>query len=241
MRSHQILPDGLLVHLLLDSKSNPSNHGKTTIVDFFGLNLESCLRVVFGEKAQGIEANLTGSELVTHLPGGRGTRGVPADGGSVSFTEANAEEDDLPELREDGLDFLEVTESRATLRGEDGVILLLDNPTHSGQHSNTSVGQFGLTETLGLRHGECRRVGKAERIPESGRCADAGCTQKILLALGNILRKRKDSASPHQQLQRGSRKWMVWSTEGPKEKRIPHTQYQYKKVHCCTKSTKKTS
>jgi len=105
---NQLTPDGgVLLDIFLGSKGKDGNHSQTAVVELPGLH-EVKLVLIFGAETQGIETEVTRGirllDLVNVL------RVVVATRDAESFADTNAEEEDLPELREHGLNSLETAE-----------------------------------------------------------------------------------------------------------------------------------
>jgi hypothetical protein len=104
----EFAPDrGVLLDIFLGGESNNGNHGKTAVVELSSLH-EVKLFLIFGAEVQGIETEVTRDVRVLDLVNVLGVVVTTRD--SETFGDTNAEEQDFPELREDGLDSLETAE-----------------------------------------------------------------------------------------------------------------------------------
>ena len=104
---------------------------------------------------------------------------------SETFADTNAEEEYLPELREDGLNSLETGErGRSSNTIEERMEFLSHDPTEGSKHGHTAMSDLSLAVTLGLRDGEGRGLGELQGIEESHGCTDAGEGEHVVLATG---------------------------------------------------------
>lgn len=183
----QLSPDGsLLLDILLSGECGNGNHRQTAVVQLTGLHGVTLISVI-GQETKGVEAELPGHVGVLHLVNLTGV--IPGNRDTVAFADTDGEEEDFPELREDGLNGLETGErGGATDTVEQGMEFLSHKPAESGKHGNTAVGNLGLAVALGLRDGEGGGVGEADGVEETRGGGDAGEGEHVLLAgVGAVL------------------------------------------------------
>jgi hypothetical protein len=171
-----VLQDTLSINQLLCHETSGSEHGKTSVLEFLVLKGPQLLRISRLE-TEGVEANVTrgvlGTQeawLVNDITRGHPSelRGRPSDLGTVDLELGNTKGKDTPERSRN---LRKVVDGRTLNRcvEEEGrpFDLLSDKESNHSQHTNTSMGELGLTVTLegvlvGLL-GEAKRIEDTER------------------------------------------------------------------------------
>ena len=177
--------DFLSVDKFLCDHARKSEHGKTSVLEFFGVELVE-FGLVFGGESKRIETNVTGEVFFLEDTAGSEnvTGGSPSLKSTVELEGSNDDGEDLEKARGDGSDLVEVTDSGANIlvigleeRMElDG--FLGDEHTDGSKHGNTSVLKLGLAVLLhGLEvfsFGESERIEVSDRVDGSGEAVREG-------------------------------------------------------------------
>jgi len=169
--------DFLAVDQFLGDHTGPAEHGKTSVLEFLGVEFQEGF-LVFRCKTKRVEADVT-REVVWLQDTARAediTRFSPSLEGTVEFEGANDNGKELEKLRADGADFIQVTDGRADILVvglEERVELdgfLSDEHTKSSKHGDTPVLKLGFTVLL---HGVEVRVGSVAKGIEVRNRVDA--------------------------------------------------------------------
>jgi hypothetical protein len=165
-----VFQDTFSIGQLLGHETSGGKHGKTSVLEFLRLKGHQLFRISRLE-TKGVETNVTRCVVGTQEAGlaNRGiTRGHPSELSTVELDLGNADGKDTPErgrnLREVGdggsLDGC-VEEERRSFD------LLADKESNHSEHTNTAMGELGLTITL---EGVLVGLGsEAKRIKETNR------------------------------------------------------------------------
>jgi hypothetical protein len=165
-----VFQDTLAINQLLGQETSGGKHGETSILEFLGLKNLQLFRIGRLE-AKGVEANVARGVVGTQEAGlvyGDITRGHPSELGTVELDLGNANGKNAPERSRN----LRKVGNGGSLNGgieEEGrsFHLLTDKESKHSQHTNTSMGELGLTVTL---EGVLVGLGsKAKRIEETNR------------------------------------------------------------------------
>jgi hypothetical protein len=139
---NQFTPDGsILFNILLSSKGSNGNHSQAAVVEFPGLH-EVKLFLIFRAETQGIETEVTRDIRLLDLVNVLGI--VVTTGDTESFTDTNAKEKDLPELREDSLNSLETAERRDSTDTVEKRMPFLSDQLQVGKKEKEEIEKFDL-------------------------------------------------------------------------------------------------
>jgi hypothetical protein len=165
-----VFQDTFAIGQLLGHETSGGEHGKTSVLEFLGLEGLQLLRIGRLE-TEGVKANVTGGVVGTQETGLANiniTRGHPSVLGTVELDLSNANGEDAPERSR----HLRKVADGGPLNGgvkEEGrsFDLLADKESNHSQHTNTAMGELGLTVTL---KGVLVSLGsEAKRIEETNR------------------------------------------------------------------------
>ena len=171
--------DFLSVDKFLCDHARKSEHGKTSVLEFLGVELVE-FGLVFGGESKRVETNVTGEIFFLEDTAGSEnvTGGSPSLKSTVELEGSNDDGEDLEKGRGDSSDLVEVTDGRTNVLViglEERVELdgfLGDEHTDGSKHGNTSVLKLGLAVLL---HGlEVFSISESERIEVSNRVDGSG-------------------------------------------------------------------
>ena len=162
----------LSVNKFLCDHTRKSEHGKTSILEFFGVELKE-FAFVLGGQAKRVETNITGEVIFLEdaVSSEDITRGIPSDEGSVELKSSDDKGQDLEKGGRDGTDLVKMTDGGSNIlvisleeRVEfDG--FLGDEEADGSEHGNTSVLKLGLAVLFDSF--EVFALGKSKRIEVS--------------------------------------------------------------------------
>jgi hypothetical protein len=165
-----VFQDTFAIGQLLGHETSGGEHGKTSVLEFLGLKDLQLFRIGRLE-TEGVEANVTRGVVGTQEAGlvyGDITRGNPSVLGTVELDLGNANGKETPERSRN----LRKVGNGGSLNGgieEEGrsFDLLADKESKHSEHTNTTMGELGLTVTL---EGVLIGLGsEAKRIEETNR------------------------------------------------------------------------
>ncbi|KAL3915914.1 MAG: hypothetical protein SGILL_005422 [Bacillariaceae sp.] len=169
--------DLLSVDKLLGNHTGEAEHGKTSVLEFLGVECKEFFRVFRG-KTKRVKANIT--REVVFVEDTSGSKDIswigPSDKSSVELKGANDDGKELEELWADSTDFIQVTDGRSDVlvSGLEKRVefdrLFSDEHTKRGKHGNTSVLKLGFTVLLDgliVLGGVTERVESRNRVKRS--------------------------------------------------------------------------
>mmetsp|Transcript_1574 Transcript_1574/g.3662 ORF Transcript_1574/g.3662 Transcript_1574/m.3662 type:complete len:295 (+) Transcript_1574:257-1141(+) len=160
----KVLKNGLSVNKLLDAHTGSGEHGKTSVGQFLGLHVGELLRIG-GLQSKRIESDITGVVVLSEGEEFSHSRFNPSLVGSESFRNVDDEEEGEHNTEERNFRDHVVGNGRVVESVGDGRGVFADEVSDGGHHSNTSVHDFCLTESLDS--GEVTVGGESHRIEES--------------------------------------------------------------------------
>lgn len=134
---------------LLRNEGSNGNHGKTPVVELFGLHVLP-FGGVRGEETQGVEAQVAGLVVVPQGVEVLGAGSSPPKSNSVGLAKSDGEQQGLPEHGTAGLNLLEVVDGRArdlpveVVEQRIVLELLLHDESKGSKHGHTAVGNLRL-------------------------------------------------------------------------------------------------